>query len=602
LAYLRLIQNIMQNWAETVASALNVDVAVADKNLIRIVGTGDFYNRIDENCPEDSLFAKVIDTGVSKINLIAENEEDCMQCSNFNYCNEHANMSYPIKVDDEIIGVISFASFDSKQANLMTLKKDEYFKMLKQMAEMIEKEIGRIKIINKLKGNFIEVNEIINCLNKGIIILNSQNEITHINAKALSILDTNLLEHKILDRHINTLIKKVKLHDTGNEDMVGSWNIKGKDVRIRYNIKKILLKDNEFSLMISFDEIKEIINIAKTYENKDTIVFSNIIGRSKAILDSINRSKKAALTDSTILIEGESGTGKELFARSIHNESNRKYGPFIVINCGAIPENLIESELFGYEGGTFTGANHSGKKGKVELANDGTLFLDEIGDFPLHMQTRLLRVLQERSVDRVGGDGIPIDVNIRVIAATHRNLEDLVLEGKFRLDLFYRLNVIPIYLPPLRDRDEDIFLCSEYIIERLCRRMNKNPKILSKEVKEAFKDYLWPGNLRELENVLEHCICFSEDDEIKLEDMPSYFFDNKLINAKETTLGNSIFSNNENLSHIEGKTLEDLKKDYEKNVINELIDTYGDTLHGKKIVADKLNISLATLYRKIEAV
>ena len=234
MAYLRLIQNIMQNWAETVASALNVDVTVADKNLIRIVGTGDFYNRIDENCPEDSLFAKVIDTGVSKINLIAENEEDCMQCSNFNYCNEHANMSYPLKVDDEIIGVISFASFDSKQANLMTLKKDEYFKMLKQMAEMIEKEIGRIKIINKLKGNFIEVNEIINCLNKGIIILNSQNEITHINAKALSILDTNLLEHKILDRHINTLIKKVKLHDTGNEDMVGSWNIKGKDVRIRY--------------------------------------------------------------------------------------------------------------------------------------------------------------------------------------------------------------------------------------------------------------------------------------------------------------------------------------------------------------------------------
>lgn len=595
----------MQNWAETVASALNVDVAVADKNLTRIVGTGNFYNRIDEDCAEDSLFAKVMETGIPKINLITKNEEDCLKCSNYNLCNEYANMSYPLKVEKEIIGVISFASFDTEQAQIMSLKKDEYFKMLEHTAEMIEKEISRIKITNKLKHNITEVNEIINYINKGIIILNSQNQIININIKALKILEMDLSNHKVLDSHINNLINKIKLSDTNNIDIVGIWNIKGKDVRVRYNINKIFIKDNEFSLMISFDEIKEIINIAKTYENKYEIIFDNIIGKSKIFTEAIDKSKIVAQTDSTILIQGESGTGKELLARSIHNGSLRKEGPFIIINCAGIPETLIESELFGYERGSFTGANSGGKKGKVELANNGTLFLDEIGDLPLHMQTRLLRVLQERNIERIGGDGKPIDVNIRVIAATHRNLEELVAEEKFRLDLFYRLNVIPIILPSLQDRGDDIFLCSEYIINNICQKMNKEIKILTKEVKDAFKRYSWPGNLRELENVLEHCICFAQEIEIKLEHLPRYFFGNILENIerekgqKHQHINNAI----EGLALIsdDEKTLEELKLQFERDVISKLIAVYGDTVEGKKLIAEKLNIGLTTLYRKINS-
>lgn len=591
----------MEEWAETVGSALNVDVAVADKNLARIVGTGNFKNKIDENCPEDSLFAKVMATGQAKINLIAKSEEDCIRCSHYNSCNEHANMSYPLRVDGDIIGVISFASFDSNQAQIMALKKDEYFKMLEQTGEMIEKEISRIKITNKLKSFTTEVNEIINYLNKGIIILNSDYEINHINAKALEILGRNLSEDKILDKPLDDFAKNIKFQDTGNSNLVGTWNIKGKDVRIRYNINKIFLRDNDHSLLISFDEIKELINIAKTFENKGEILFENIIGQSEILMETVNKSKIAAQTDSTILIQGDSGTGKELLARSIHNESPRKDGPFMTINCASIPESLMESELFGYERGSFTGASPNGKKGKIELANNGTLFLDEIGDLPLNMQTKLLRVLQERNIERVGGDGQPIDINIRVIAATHRDLESLVYQGKFRLDLFYRLNVIPIKLPSLKNRGDDIFLCSSYIINKLSSRMNTGEKVLSEKVKKAFKNYSWPGNLRELENVLEHAICFAPNEEIELDHLPNYFFNNRFESLMEDKQDRIGYEDKGKIGYtsIGDKTLEELKLEFEKSIIEELISQYGDSVEGKKVVADKLKIGLATLYRKM---
>ena len=578
MSYLRLIQDKIQIWSETVASALDVDVAVADKNLTRVAGTGNFRNRIDELCPADSLFAEVIATGAPNINLIKG--EHCINCSNLENCSEFGNMSYPIKSNNETIGVISFASFDDKQTNKMRLKESEYFNMLKHTAEMIQKEIEGIKDTNKIHNDITEVNEIINRLNKRIIILNSNHEIVHINSLALKTLNINISNQKIIERNIKDFINGIKLEDTGNKDVIGSWKINKKDIRVMYSINEILLKDEKISLMISFDEIQDIINIAKTYENKNEIYFENIIGNSKVLLNAINKSKIAASTDSTILIQGDSGTGKELFAKSIHNESPRKEGPFVAINCGSIPENLIESELFGYEKGAFTGANTGGKIGKVELANNGTLFLDEIGDLPLYLQAKLLRMLQERNIDRIGGKE-PIDVNIRVISATNKDLRELVEEKEFRLDLYYRLNVIPINLPSLKDREDDVFVCSDYIIKRLCNQMNKEVKTLSKEVEIFFKKYEWFGNIRELENVLEHGICFSQDKYIKLEDLPEYFLDESMIQRDR------------------GKTLEELKMEFERDIIEEKLKLYGDTLEGKKMLAEELDIGLTTLYRKL---
>jgi len=228
---------------------------------------------------------------------------------------------------------------------------------------------------------------------------------------------------------------------------------------------------------------------------------------------------KAAKTKATILLTGESGTGKELIAKAIHFESDRSKGPFIAINCAAIPENLLEAELFGYEKGAFTGALIS-KPGKFELANGGTIFLDEIGDLPLHLQAKLLRVIQDKTFERIGGTK-SIKVDIRIIAATNKDLEEMVKDGSFREDLYFRLNVIPIYLPPLRERKEDIPLLIDHFLKKFNEEYGKNINI-TKEAMEKLVNYSWPGNVRELENTIERLVILAEGNEITLNDLPFY--------------------------------------------------------------------------------
>lgn len=235
--------------------------------------------------------------------------------------------------------------------------------------------------------------------------------------------------------------------------------------------------------------------------------------------------KKVASSLSTILILGESGTGKEVIARYIHYLSGRK-GPFIAVNCAALPEELIEAELFGFEKGAFTGAIKA-KPGKFELANEGTLFLDEIGDLPLKLQAKLLRAIQEKEIERLGGEK-SIKVNTRLISATNQNLEALVKEGKFREDLYFRLNVIPLLLPPLRERLEDIPLLADFLLKKICERERKPLMKLSEDVLKAFMMYSWPGNIREFENVLERMVILSDTEVLTLESLP-YNIKEKLL-------------------------------------------------------------------------
>lgn len=232
--------------------------------------------------------------------------------------------------------------------------------------------------------------------------------------------------------------------------------------------------------------------------------FNNIIGESPKLLNCLHLSAQVAKSDATVMLRGETGVGKELFARAIHEASNRREYPFIPVNCAAIPENLIESELFGYTAGAFTGARSSGKMGKIEMANRGTLFLDEIGDLSLSTQVKLLRFTQERYVERIGGNQqVPIDV--RIISATNRNLEQMVQQGEFRADLYYRLNVIPIHIPPLRERPEDICILAHYFLDYYSRKYNKRI-VFSVEAMERLQEYSWPGNIRELKNTIEHAV------------------------------------------------------------------------------------------------
>ena len=294
----------------------------------------------------------------------------------------------------------------------------------------------------------------------------------------------------------------------------------------------------------------------------------------------IKLAKEYAVTDSTVLIIGESGTGKELMAQGIHNASNRKEGPFVAVNCAALPESLIESELFGYAEGAFTGANKGGKQGFFELAHGGTIFLDEIGEIPDFIQTRLLRVLQEREVMRVGGDRV-IPVDIRVVAATNRKLWDLVKEGKFRSDLYFRLNVLHMELPPLRHRMEDIPILVDFFLQKMGSRLCFED--FSDKLKNFFLTYSWPGNIRQLENIIER---------IQL-GVQKFKGENAFINdiLNETEDEDCQLNPNEAIM-VQFGTMEEI----EKQVINKMMELND---HNKTVVAEKLGISRTTLWKKL---
>jgi PAS domain S-box-containing protein len=308
------------------------------------------------------------------------------------------------------------------------------------------------------------------------------------------------------------------------------------DVAIISTVEPIFI-DSYFKGVISISKtVNEIKDIANKLEKSEEELnyykselkrhtklsgnFSNIIGASRSLKDALIIADKASSTTSTVLIRGESGTGKELIAKSIHNNGVRKDKPFVRINCAAIPENLFESEMFGYEKGAFTGAAKS-KPGKFNIADGGTIFLDEIGDMPKSMQVKLLRVIQEREFESVGGM-LTQTVDVRIIAATNRNLEEMIDTNEFREDLYYRLNVITIPLPPLRKRKEDINLLVENFIDRISTRLNKPVKSIDSECQQFLQSYHWPGNIRELENVIERAINLCDDSIITNKDLPNY--------------------------------------------------------------------------------
>ncbi len=281
-------------------------------------------------------------------------------------------------------------------------------------------------------------------------------------------------------------------------------NAKTNKVRFNLNASPLLNYEGEVvGIIYIFNDVKKERKLANKLMGRQAIyTFDKIIGNDEGFKRLIDFSKEIADSRSTILITGESGTGKEILAQSIHNYSNRREEPFVAINSGAIPKSLIESELFGYEEGAFTGAKKGGQPGKFEIADKGTIFLDEIGEMPYDMQTRLLRVIEEGTISRVGATSQKV-VDVRIIAASNRDLEEEVRKGNFRKDLFYRLNVLPIEIPPLRKRKGDIPLLVDYFMEKISMRLNKKKVHISKADMDKLMDYKWPGNIRELENLIE---------------------------------------------------------------------------------------------------
>jgi transcriptional regulator with PAS, ATPase and Fis domain len=342
------------------------------------------------------------------------------------------------------------------------------------------------------------------------------------------------------------------------------------------DVKDVRKLAAELSLLESKVKLyeEELINLRSTRYTLDSI-----IGKSESIKSLKNEALRAASNQYPVLISGESGTGKELFAQAVHHAGTRNLYPFVRINCAAIPRDLLESELFGYETGAFTGAKSGGKPGKIELAHQGTLFLDEIGDLPLEMQPKLLRVIEDNEFERVGGTRI-IRSDFRVIAATNRDLEKMLTDGRFRKDLFYRLNVIPIHILPLRERKTDIIPIAAYLLGQLAQEANIPPIDLGREAEKALKNYEWLGNVRELSNVLERTMAALEGNTIHLQDLPFYLHRSRKIK-------------------IENKrtSLKDVQARTEKEAIRYALN---ETKNNKAKAAKILGIHRTLLYKKMK--
>jgi transcriptional regulator of acetoin/glycerol metabolism len=336
--------------------------------------------------------------------------------------------------------------------------------------------------------------------------------------------------------------------------------------------------------------------VARMTGAKARFTFDSIIGQEPSLKNVIKLAKIASRTSSNVLMQGESGTGKEVFAQAIHNGSSRRNGPFVAVNCAALPRELVGSELFGYDEGAFTGAKREGRPGKFELANGGTLLLDEIGDMPLEQQATLLRAIQEKAIMRVGGDKL-IRVNVRIIAATNRDLLGLVAEGRFRQDLYYRLNVMQVAIPPLRDRRGDIPVLFRYFLDDMCKKMGKDINHVDDEVIKCLCAYNWPGNVRELQNVAERTSLMVEDGHVTVSHLPQEVTcPNRESRSDGWEWGpRSVIS----VAH-ESLARENRKRAMEQREKERIIHALDDNGGNVTRTAAVLGISRNTLYRKLK--
>lgn len=423
-------------------------------------------------------------------------------------------------------------------------------------------------------------NIINNYMSDGIIIIDKSGKITYINSIALNILE---LDGDLIGMDIKDVLKIPLNFDYVMDENIDFYNkrftINKNSSSPMYELSVTNLSNNSESkgLAIILKKVTEKPKRIKYKSISQLYSFKDIIGESDAIKETIKLAHIASNGQSNVLIMGETGTGKELLAQSIHNNSPRRDKPFIAVNCGALPSSLVESELFGYEEGAFTGAKKGGQPGKFELANGGTIFLDEIGEMPLSIQASLLRVIEDRKIVRIGSSKEK-DIDVLIIAATNKNLFEAVKNNTFRADLFYRINLFILTIPPLRERKEDIKPLVYHFIEKYNSLFFRNVKSITKEALEILESYDWPGNVRELENTIERAIQITNNHMIDVKDLPIYIIQS-VDKVKEEIVNK--------MSSLELK---------EYNAIQEILRA---TKGNIKLAAERLGISRATIYRKI---
>lgn len=579
---LTIIEGTVQNIAEAISSVLEMDVTIMDSSLMRVAGTGHFRNR--HEVPANSVFVKSLQSGKSFVITEPKQDPSCRECANRSNCEEKAEVCCPIILDNKVIGVIGIVTFDEDKKLTLINKKRCYLNFLEKMSGMVALKVSEEQIVTDLRNTKKELELAFNIVDLGLLSINAQGKVSMFNRQAEQLL------------HAKNNLKKVDNFDfvfpefEVEKALKTGLGYKGRNLSFYRNDRRydliasadpITIDGRCLSVVLSLqDKLNLKRSIHKVFQGNQEYTFSDLTGQDPSFLSVIDHAKKAAYSDSTILITGESGTGKELMARAIHEESKRNANLFVTVNCAAIPEQLLESELFGYEEGAFTGSRKGGKLGLFELASGGTIFLDEIGDMPIYLQAKLLRVLQDKKIKRVGGLEV-VDLNIRIISATNKDLSSLIDAGLFREDLYYRLNVIPLNLPPLRGRKSDITLLAEMFVNKYNQLSQKSIEGLSPEASRILCDYAWPGNVRELENVIEYAVNIEKEAHISVDTLKARLN----VHALEV---------DQNLS------LREMMDSYEKNLLKKMLQEYGNSFEAKKRLARDLKISKSTLYRKLD--
>ncbi len=578
--YLHEIQADVTQYAEVISQVLKVDVEIVDDQLERISGTGIFARRVNHKAP-GRIYRQVLNGGEHRIIKFPRQDEYCIECEARETCVETMEISTPIKYHNRNIGVIGLICTTDEQKANINLSLNSHVAFIAQISELISAKVSEFLSYEETIQNVNMLSHILDDVDNSVIVISKDNKIQYVNRKARVNLRT---DDSILGQELKISgfsregesNKEFRVELTGRPFVVVGKIMDFNDTYLNYD--RILI----------FRTIKDIKkNAYRMTQQSRLITPENLVGESKAMVEIRDTIRKVGTSFSTVFIRGESGTGKELIARAIHSESDRKKEPFIGINCAAIPDTLLESELFGYVKGAFSGASGSGRIGKFELANKGTLFLDEIGDMPLYLQSKVLRILQERNFARVGSNEL-INLDIRVIAATNRNIEDMIIKNQFRRDLFYRINVIPIVVPPLRERLDDIPLLFATLLDKYNEALGKQVTKVDDDVMEVFRHYSWPGNVRELENVVQYIITLADSSNT----IHKYMLPEKMLAPQDKDPGAG-GKHREKFS-----TLDELEARYIEKVVSQ----FGNTTEGKKKAAKALGIGIATLYRKLGAI
>lgn len=573
------IQPTIQRFARMLASVLQLEVEIVDENLCRVAGTGAYGKFLGRQLSGNSrLLRHVLETKTEKVVTQSRFDPLCEGCDSKENCREKAFLGTPVILQDRCVGVISLIAVTHEQQEHISDNLREFSDYVRHISTIFVSKLledqGPGDNISKIFATMIDN------MDQGVLVVDDENRVQFVNQTALKTL--GVVQNNIIGKPIRFRPLTFESNFThGHMQHIVSWDDKSELIIGQlHNIQGRQL------FLMAFHQSHTSFSVANA---PDEPHIEQLVGECRVMRQLKRLISRIAPSPSSVMVVGESGTGKEVVARAIHKLSGRRNKPFIAINCAAIPEQLLESELFGYVKGAFTGASANGKTGLIQAANTGTLFLDEIGDMPLMLQAKLLRAIEAREILPIGASS-PIQVDIRIISATNQNLAQFIAEGKFREDLFYRLNVIPITLPPLRERQEDIELLVHYFLHLHTRRLGSVYPGIAPDVVEILRKHRWPGNLRELSNLMEYLVNVVPSGEV----IDSTLLLPNLLNNGTTEQSDvtEVSEAHLSLDDAGGTALEEM----EKQMIREALSRH----NSKKQVADELGIGIATLYRKIK--